>query len=89
MNVPIILGTGRKGRYSEKVAGYMLARAKSEGLESEIVDVRDYHIETTDDTGELPAARRLAEKVAKADVIVIVCPEYNHSFPERVLPVPD
>lgn len=81
MYVPIILGTAREGRYSEKVADFMLAQAKGAGLDSEIVDVRDYRIKATDDTGEGPEAKRLAGIVAKADVLMIVCPEYNHSFP--------
>lgn len=81
MYVPIILGTAREGRRSEKVADFMLSRAKGHGIESEVLDVRDYHIKATDNTGEIPPAKRLAEKVARADALIIVSPEYNHSFP--------
>ncbi len=81
MYIPVILGTAREGRQSEKVARFMLGEAKKAGLESEILDVRDYRIKSTDDSGETPQAKRLAEKVTSADGFIIVSPEYNHSFP--------
>ncbi len=81
MYIPIILGTARIGRYSEKVADYILKMAKKDGLESEILDVRDYRLEQTDDTREPEQAKRLLKIVEKADAIIIVSPEYNHSYP--------
>ncbi|MEW6748612.1 MAG: NAD(P)H-dependent oxidoreductase [Candidatus Micrarchaeota archaeon] len=81
MYVPIILGTARKGRQSEKAAAFVLEQAKEHGFDSELIDVRDYHIQATDNTGTIPAAKRLAEKVKKADALIIVTPEYNHGYP--------
>lgn len=81
MYIPIILGTARKGRQSEKVAKFMLDNTLKYGLKSEIIDVRDYRIEATDATGESEKAKNLAEKITKADALIIVSPEYNHSFP--------
>ncbi len=81
MYIPIILGTARQGRQSEKVAGFMLQEVKKSGLTSEIIDVRDFRIEATDNTGESPQAKGLAGKVAKADGLIIVSPEYNHGYP--------
>lgn len=81
MYIPIILGTARKDRQSEKVANFMLQEATKFGLESEIIDVRDYRIEATDNTGELPPAKKLAKKINKAEALIIVSPEYNHGYP--------
>ena len=81
MYIPIILGTARQGRQSEKVANFMLSEIIKAGLQSEIIDVRDYRIEATDSTGELPQAKKLAEKITKADGLIIVSPEYNHGYP--------
>lgn len=81
MYIPIILGTARKGRQSEKVANYMLQETTKLGLNSEIIDVRDYRIEATDNIKELPQAIKLAEKINKADALIIVSPEYNHGYP--------
>jgi len=84
MYIPVILGTAREGRQSEKVARFMLEETKKTGLESEILDVRDYRTQATDDSGETPQAKKLAEKVTRADGFIIVSPEYNHSFPGEV-----
>jgi len=81
MYIPIILGTAREGRQSEKVANFMLAEVIKAGLESEIIDVRDYRIERTDATGKSAQAMKFAEKVIKADGLIIVSPEYNHGYP--------
>ena len=81
MYVPVILGTAREGRRSEKVANFMLQEAKKAGLESELIDVRDYRTKATDNTQALPEAKKLAGKIEKADALIIVSPEYNHGYP--------
>jgi len=81
MYVPIILGTAREGRYSDKAAEFVLGEAVKAGLESEILDARDYRIIATDKTLAYPEAKRLAEKMSKAEALIIVTPEYNHGYP--------
>lgn len=81
MYIPIILGTAREGRQSEKVANFVLGEAKKANLESEIIDVRDYRIESTDKTKKLSQAKKLSKKVKKADGLIVVSPEYNHGYP--------
>lgn len=80
--IPVILGTGREGRQSEKVAKYVLKQVASFGFETELIDVRDYPASVTarveqeqfDDKG-------LQKKMVQADGYIIVAPEYNNSFP--------
>lgn len=81
MNVPIILGTARKGRYSEKVANFVLQESKKTDLNCEIIDVRDFRTEATDNSEEIPQAKNLDPIIKKADAIIIVAPEYNHGYP--------
>lgn len=81
MYVPVILGTARKGRESARVAAFILAEAKRNGLESEILDVRDFPMTATDNTPGSDAVMALAAKIQKADALVIVTPEYNHGYP--------
>lgn len=81
MFVPVILGTAREGRESEKVAKFMVEEAKKAGLETELVDVRDYRLDATDNTGEPGAAKKWKGKLEKADALIIVAPEYNYSYP--------
>jgi len=79
--VPIILGTAREGRESEKVANFILQKTVEASLKSEIIDVRDYRIKATDNTLKLPPAKKLSKIIKKADGLIIVTPEYNHGYP--------
>lgn len=79
--IPVILGTARKGRQSEKAAKFVLEEAKKSGLDSELLDVRDFRVESTDNTGQSAQAKNLAAKIKKADGLIIVSPEYNHGYP--------
>jgi NAD(P)H-dependent FMN reductase len=81
MYIPVILGTARAGRQSEKAAAFMLQKALEAGLESEIIDVRDYRLLVTDNSKESPQAKKLAETVLRSDGLIIVSPEYNHGYP--------
>jgi NAD(P)H-dependent FMN reductase len=81
MFIPIILGTARQARQSEKVARFILEEVKKAGLETELIDVRDYRIEATDNTEEIPQAQKLSPIIEKADGFIIVSPEYNHGYP--------
>jgi len=81
MYVPVILGTARKGRQSEKVANFVLDEAKKAELDSEIIDVRDYRIDATDNSVEIPQAVKFAEKIKKANALILVIPEYNSNIP--------
>jgi NAD(P)H-dependent FMN reductase len=81
MYLPIILGTAREGRQSEKVARFMLQELKKADTEGIILDVRDYRMEATDNTKKSEKAKKLAETIGRADGIIIVSPEYNHGYP--------
>lgn len=81
MYIPIILGTARDGRQSEKAANFMLEMAKDFGLETEIIDVRDYLFGKTNRNWDRPEVKKYAEKIIKADALIIVSPEYNHGYP--------
>ncbi len=81
MFIPIILGTGRRGSNSEKIAEFVLEEAKNYGLEALIVNPRDWL--NSPFTGEMNEEKRnkLSEIFNKAQGFIIVSPEYNHSFP--------
>lgn len=81
MYIPIILGTAREGRQSEKVAKFVHQETIKFGLETEVIDVRDYGIGATDNTENTTQAKKLSEKISKADGFIIVSPEYNHGYP--------
>lgn len=79
--IPIILGTSRKGRQSEKVARFLYQEVLKKKIKSEIIDVRNFKPEKTDNTGKTDQAKKLAQKITRADALIIVTPEYNHGYP--------
>lgn len=81
--IPIILGTGREGRHSEKVATYVLSRAQQSNLfQTQLVDVRDFASPVTfrlSDGNQV--IKPFQEIVKKSHGLIIVTPEYNHGIP--------
>jgi NAD(P)H-dependent FMN reductase len=81
LNIPVILGTTRKGRMSAHAARFMVERIeKRRGVATELIDIEELPM-PLDDAGEGIKDPAFAEKMARADALVIVTPEYNHSFP--------
>ena len=81
LSIPVLLGTVRKGRASAHAARFVLDRIRQrEGVETVLVDIATLPLRT-DDAGEATKDPALSETLTKADGLVIVSPEYNHSFP--------
>jgi NAD(P)H-dependent FMN reductase len=79
--IPVILGTPRKGRASENVARFVWGEvAKREGVETELIDVRELRL-SSEDEGEEIKDSEFSSKMSRADALVIVTPEYNHGYP--------
>ena len=80
--IPLLLGSGREGRRSEKVATYMHEKMQLAEFETPFVDVRDYVTGVTFHASQLqPKLVPWKELMARADGLVIVTPEYNHGYP--------
>ena len=80
--IPILLGTARKGRQSEKVAHFVLEEVKRYGqFETELIDARSFGLSATDDTKTTEKSKKFSETMTRADGIIVVSPEYNHGIP--------
>lgn len=86
-HIPVVLGTARTGRASEDVAKAVVTIIEAmDGYSSELVDVKD-HAQAAitvppwgeGGANEHPTAWK--EIVEKSHALVLVTPEYNHSFP--------
>jgi NAD(P)H-dependent FMN reductase len=83
MFVPILLCTARESNSSKHVANYVLEKTKQHcGFETELLSVKDFHLDATIAAWQ-EDSRKLdwQQTVEKADGLILVCPEYNHSFP--------
>ena len=79
--IPLILGTSRQGRESEHAAQFVFERTKVRaGVETEFIDIRTLPMKL-DDAGEQMKDPKFATTIERCDGLIIVTPEYNHSFP--------
>jgi len=79
--VPVILGTSRQGRRSEPVARFVFEEvSKREDMTTELIDIRKIRL-SIDDAGEALKDSQFCATVQRADGLILVVPEYNHSFP--------
>src|SRR6516165_5645722 len=79
--IPVILGTARQGRESENAARFVFEQIKKRaGVETEFIDVRTLPMKL-DDAGEQMKDPKFSATIDRCDGLIIVTPEYNHSFP--------
>ena len=90
MHLQVITGTTREGRFSERVAGWVMSRlAEHDAFDVELVDLRDHPLpffagnppartgrDYTDD-----AVIRFGNIIDRADGYVLLTAEYNHGYP--------
>jgi NAD(P)H-dependent FMN reductase len=81
LSIPVILGTCRKSCLSANVARVFVDLLNQRAdVTSELIDISQLSL-PVDDAGEAIKDERFAAAMNAADGLVIVAPEYNHSFP--------
>lgn len=94
MHIAIISGSIREGRKSHRVALHIQRACAASGNTAEILDLKGYSFPLFNErlkNQHAPASGTLefAERVRKADGIIIVTPEYNGGFPASVKNIVD
>src|SRR3984885_3640736 len=89
----IIIGSTRPTRAADKVAPWVIDRARSHpAFDVEVLDLRDWPLpifaetlgpigDFNDPTYSNPLVRRWNHKIKEADAYLVITPEYNHSVP--------
>lgn len=89
MKLKIIVGSTRQGRSSDKVATWVTKHIGDQA-ETEVLDLRDYNLPMLDDAispqynpDRKPegGVKQWLDKLAEADALIIITPEYNRSIP--------
>jgi NAD(P)H-dependent FMN reductase len=87
LSIPVVLGSVREGRQSERPAHLLVERLTALGCQAPLVDLRTLDLPIYGqqaDAHELASVRELQQTIASSDAAVIVTPEYNHSFTSSV-----
>jgi NAD(P)H-dependent FMN reductase len=87
LSIPVVLGSVREGRQSERPAHLLVERLTALGCQAPLVDLRTLDLPIYGqhaDAHELASVRELQQTIVASDAAVIVTPEYNHSFTSAV-----
>ncbi|WP_020181158.1 NAD(P)H-dependent oxidoreductase [Methylopila sp. M107] len=74
LKLTLIYGSARPGRLCDQVAGWAAAQVRDHGL---------FELDSLDPLADdfPPNAAALKARIGRSDAILVVTPEYNHSFP--------
>lgn len=88
LNIKVIAGSTREGRFSDKAAAWVAEEIKKQKeVMVEVLDLRDYEMPFFNESvspsfKQEPfkdeAVVRFTKKIAEGDAFVIITPEYNH-----------
>lgn len=87
--IAVIIGSTREGRFADVPARWAVAQlAKVEGIEVDLVDLRDHPLPEYDIPAPARTPReystdeiaRFADRIDRADGFIILTPEYNHGY---------
>jgi NAD(P)H-dependent FMN reductase len=87
LTIPVVLGSVRVGRQSERPAHLLVERLGALGCQTSLVDLRELDLPVFGQdpaAGERPSVRALQATIDAADAAVFLTPEYNHSFASAV-----
>lgn len=79
LRLAIIVGSTREGRFGHVVASWFARHARQHaGFEVDVIDIATKHFPV--DMSRNADVDDFAERIDAADAIVVLSPEYNHSF---------
>ncbi|CAN5144371.1 hypothetical protein BH11PAT4_BH11PAT4_7020 [soil metagenome] len=84
LKIVMLVGTVRADRLTGRAAKFVRAQMEAQFPDVELMvhDVRDFHFPMDDDGTDIGHLNPQYQKdMAAADALLIVTPEYNHSFP--------
>ncbi len=82
LNLAIIIGSTREGRFGDTVGRWFAKEAAGHGgFTIDLIDLIDVKLPPTHQRKPTPEVDAFRARLAAADAFVIVTPEYNHSYP--------
>jgi NAD(P)H-dependent FMN reductase len=79
LRIAVIIGTVRDGRFGGRVGAWVHKCLLEANLDAEMIDIADLSFPAA--MTDHPDVATFATRIGRADAVVVVTPEYNHSFP--------
>jgi NAD(P)H-dependent FMN reductase len=82
-----MVGSTRRDRQTFKVARFVLVQLQRwQGVQTELLDLLEYNFPIMEERlhrrdDPPPRLQEFADKIARADSLIIVTPEYNNGYP--------
>jgi len=81
MKVTIVLGSARQGRQSHKIAHYLQQQLAARTVETDLIDLAEDRLPLLEDSlGIEGLIQKIGARLAAADALLFVTPEYHGSF---------
>jgi NAD(P)H-dependent FMN reductase len=82
MNLSIIIGSTREGRFGPRVANWFASMVAEHGaFDVDVIDLLEADLPATLSSEPSPAVEAFRARLDRADAFAIVTPEYNHGYP--------
>nr|WP_256672977.1 NAD(P)H-dependent oxidoreductase [Nocardia cyriacigeorgica] len=84
LRVAALIGSVRDGRFGARIGAWVHDRLTGAGLDVDLLDLAATTIPHSMGADEDFAS--LTERIGRADALIVITPEYNHSYPGRSRP---
>lgn len=82
LNLAIIVGSNREGRFGPVVANWFVTQAAQRAdMAIDLVDLAKVELPIAFPSRRSLAVQEYVERIGRADAYVVVTPEYNHGYP--------
>src|SRR5690606_30376920 len=79
LRVAALIGSVRDGRFGVRIGAWVHDRLTGAGLDVDLLDLAEATIPHS--MGAHEDFATLTERIGRADALIVITPEYNHSYP--------
>lgn len=81
LRVAVVIGSVRNGRFGERVGAWVRKCLAEWAVDTDVLDLVEFSFSSAI---EHPDSAAFAARIGSADAIIVVTPEYNHSYPGQL-----
>jgi NAD(P)H-dependent FMN reductase len=79
LRVAVLVGSVRNGRFGERIGTWVRERLVEWTVDTDVIDLAEFSFPSN--MSAHPDTASFAARIGAADAVIVVTPEYNHSYP--------